>query len=78
MLFSDLRPRKEILQAILDHIPAMITLRDAGGQLKFVNKEWERVLGRPLNNESLLDSLAQWFPDPDLCQEVANHVRAAT
>jgi PAS domain S-box-containing protein len=77
MPFSDLREQKEILQTILDHIPVLISLWDAGGQLKFVNNEWERVLGRPLNNASVLDSLAQWFPDPDLCQEVANHVRAA-
>jgi PAS domain S-box-containing protein len=78
MLFSKLQPRKEILQAILDHIPAMISLRDAAGHLSFVNKEWERVLGLPRNNQSLLDSLTQWFPDPDLCQQVANHVLAAT
>lgn len=78
MPFSKLQPRKEILQAVLDHIPAMISLRDAAGHLTFVNKEWERVLGLPRNNQSLLDSLAQWFPDPDLCQEVANHLLAAT
>jgi hypothetical protein len=38
----------------------------------------KEILGLPLNNENVFDSLTQWFPDPDLCQEVANHVRAAT
>ena len=75
---SNPREQREILRTILDHIPVMISLRDAGGQLKFVNNAWERALGRPLKNASLLDSLAQWFPDPGLRQEVANHVLAAT
>jgi PAS domain S-box-containing protein len=78
MQYSKLQPRKGILKVILDHIPTMISLRDAGGHLRFVNKEWERVLGLPRNNESVLDALAQWFPDPDRCQEAANYVQAAT
>jgi len=56
----------------------MISLRDQGGQLRFVNKEWERVLGRPPKAASLDDSLAQWFPDPEKRQEVPGHVLAAS
>src|ERR1700752_338600 len=42
---DELRKQTETLQKIVDHIPLMLSFRDATGRLKLVNREWERTFG---------------------------------
>ncbi len=69
---DELRKQTEILQKIVDHIPLMISFRDATGRLKLVNHEWERTFGWSLaearNRKG--DILPEVYPDE-------NHLRRA-
>lgn len=69
---EDLRKQSEILQMIFDHLPVMVSFRDAGGRLKLVNKKWERTFGWSLTEieEHNVDVLAEVYPD------AAHHRRA--
>jgi len=67
-----LRKQTEVLQKIFDHIPVMITFRDAEGRLKLVNREWESTFGWSIadihdRNDDILDEV---YPD-------ATHLRRA-
>jgi PAS domain S-box-containing protein len=37
--------QQEILQTLFDHIPVIVTFLDEKGQVKWVNREWTRVMG---------------------------------
>lgn len=69
---EELRKQTETLQKIIDHIPVMLSFRDATGQLKLVNREWERTFGWSLaeaqNRKD--DVLPEIYPD-------AKHLRRA-
>lgn len=69
---ADLRKQKEILQKIFDHIPVMVSFRDAEGRLQLVNREWERTFGWSLAEIQTHngDILTEIYPD------VANHRQA--
>ncbi len=43
---AELESQSEALSGILENIPVMLCIRDAGGQVSRVNPEFERVLGR--------------------------------
>lgn len=62
---EDLRTQSEILQLIFDHLPVMVCFRDAQGDLKLVNKKWERTFGWSLTEiqEQNVDVLAEVYPD---------------
>jgi PAS domain S-box-containing protein len=75
---SNLRQQKELLQTIIDNVPAMIDLRDPSGRLRFVNKEFERLLGWSQKDIDKTDILAHCYPDPELYQRaIANINKAA-
>ncbi len=63
---EELRQKTEILQNIFDHIPVMVTFRDADGSMKLVNREWERTFGWTLTeiHERNGDILNEVYPDP--------------
>jgi two-component system, cell cycle sensor histidine kinase and response regulator CckA len=61
----DLKHQTEILQAIFDHIPVMLSFYDANGRLEMVNKAFENILGWSLAELKETDVLAQCYPDPD-------------
>lgn len=69
---AEFRKQSEILQKIFDHIPVMVTFRDAAGGLKLVNREWERTFGWSLTEVQNLkgDILPAVYPD-------AKHLRRA-
>ncbi|HET7286215.1 MAG TPA: PAS domain S-box protein, partial [Pyrinomonadaceae bacterium] len=62
---DELRKQTEILQNIFDHIPVMISFRDAEGRLKLVNREWERTFGWSLAEIQSHDGdiLTEVYPD---------------
>src|SRR5919202_1698914 len=73
-----LKQQKELLQTIFDHIPVMVDFYDATGQLKMVNREWERILGWSIDQRPSLDILTELYPDPEYRQFVQDYIVAAT
>jgi PAS domain S-box-containing protein len=69
---EDLRRQKEILQTIFDHVPVSINFLDKMGRIQMVNREWERVLGRTLDEivNQGVDIDAEGYPDPQERQRV--------
>jgi PAS domain S-box-containing protein len=72
-----LRRETEILQAIFDNSPLMISFYDASGLLLFVNREWERVLGWSLEEARRTDILSEAYPDPERHREVLEFMQRA-
>lgn len=72
-----LRQRSELLQTIFDNIPVMISIFDAAGRLTLANREWERVLGWPVEEAKRTDFLAELYPDPVDRRRVVEFMRRA-
>jgi PAS domain S-box-containing protein len=70
------RREAEILQAIFDNIPVMISLW-ASGKLLLVNREWERVLGWTLEEAQRTDLLTEVYPDPEIRRGAVEQIRRA-
>lgn len=73
-----LSQQKHLLQAIVDHIPVMITLYDAEGRVEFVNRQFEQILGWSTADLNHIDLIAECCPDPKQRQQILNHMLAAT
>ncbi|HEY9615438.1 MAG TPA: ATP-binding protein, partial [Microcoleaceae cyanobacterium] len=73
-----LRHQKEMFQAIVDHIPAMIALFNHQGQIEFINPELEQTVGWSLADYQQRDALGNCYPDPVYRQQVLEHMLAAT
>ncbi len=73
---EDARRRKnEILQAIFDNIPVMVSSFDACGRLQSVNKAWENTLGWTFEEARAGDILAWAYPDPEARRRVAEFMQ---
>ena len=72
-----LKQQTEILQTIFDHIPIMIDLYNADGQIQLANRELERVIGWSLAELKTIDIIAQCYPDPAEHQRALDHIRSA-
>jgi PAS domain S-box-containing protein len=70
----ELSQQKQLLQTIVDHIPVMITLYDASGQIKFVNRQFEQMLGWSTANLRHIDLIAELSPDPEQRQQILEHM----
>jgi PAS domain S-box-containing protein len=69
-------PRKaDVLEAIFDNLPVMISFWDAAGRLLMVNRQWERVLGWKLAEAQRIDFLADVYPDPGCRQRARALIR---
>lgn len=75
---GELRDQKDLFQAIIDHIPVMVSLFSAEGDMRLVNPEAERVLGWPQQAWHEQDLMAQCYPDPAYRQQVEDHMARAT
>jgi PAS domain S-box-containing protein len=64
---ADLREQKEILQTIFDHVPVILEFVNKEGRIQMVNREWERVLGRSLDElvNQGVDIYQEAYPDPE-------------
>ena len=73
---EDLRRQKEILQTIIDHVPLILKFVDKDGRLQMVNREWERVLGRTLDEivNQGVDIYEEGYPDSLERQRVLDFV----
>jgi PAS domain S-box-containing protein len=63
---EDLRKQKEILQMIVDHVPLILKFVDKDGRTQMVNREWERVIGRTLDEitNQGVNVYEEGYPDP--------------
>ncbi|QLE57953.1 AAA family ATPase [Nostoc sp. TCL26-01] len=73
-----LRQQKELLQTIFDHIPVMVNLYDANGRIQLVNRELEKVLGWNSAELQNIDLLVECYPDPEVHQQVLEHMMIAS
>jgi len=71
---ENLRHQKEMLQAIVNHIPVMIALFNSNGRVEYVNPELTQVLGWTLEDWQQCDVLAECYPDPADYQKVVAHI----
>lgn len=74
----ELNQQKQLLQTIVDHIPVVITLYDVTGQIKFVNRQFEQILGWSTANLHHIDLIAELSSDPEQRQHILEHMLAAT
>jgi PAS domain S-box-containing protein len=74
----ELAQEKQLLQAIIDHIPVMITLYDAEGRVQFVNQAFEQCLGWSTAELETIDLAVECFPNLAQRQTVLDHMLAAT
>lgn len=74
----ELSQQKQLLQTIVDHIPVMITLYDATGDVKFVNHQFEQMLGWSTANLHHIDLIAELSSDPGQRQQILEHMLTAT
>jgi PAS domain S-box-containing protein len=68
----------ETLQAIFDHIPAMVAMISAAGKLVFTNGEWVRVTGWTLEETRELDVFAELYPDEKEQRRARDFITDAT
>ncbi len=73
-----LREQKGLLQTIFDHIPVMICLFDATGQILMLNREFERVLGWSLAEIGDVDLMAEFYPDSEYRAGIWDFMQQAT
>ncbi|MFB2895862.1 CHASE2 domain-containing protein [Aerosakkonemataceae cyanobacterium BLCC-F50] len=75
---ATLSQQKQLLQTIVDHIPVMITLYDATGQIEFVNRQFEQILGWSTADLHNIDLVAEYSADAEQRQQIQDHMLAAT
>jgi PAS domain S-box-containing protein len=74
---ESLKQQKELLQTIFDNVPVMIALFDKNGQINWVNRHWEQVLGWSLAEIQNRDILTEFYPQPEDRQYVWDEIEAA-
>ncbi|MEA5509011.1 EAL domain-containing protein [Crocosphaera sp. UHCC 0190] len=69
--------QQELLKTIVDNIPIMLAFFDKKYNVKWINKEWENILGSSLEDIEKGDVLAELYPDPNYRQYVLNYIQSA-
>ncbi len=67
---GELIRERELLQTIIDTVPAMITMSTPDKGIVRVNREFERVIGWNSDEVAGLSILEQCYPDPQYCDVV--------
>jgi PAS domain S-box-containing protein len=71
-----LRRERELLQAIIDRIPVMITVYEPGTKLLRLNPEFERVVGWSTREAAGISLMAECYPDPVYRVQVAEFMQS--
>ncbi|MEG5065681.1 PAS domain S-box protein [Microcoleus sp. B3-A4] len=74
---ESLKQQKELLQTIFDNVPIMIAFLGTSGEVNWVNRHWEQVLGWSLAEIKNRDMLAEFYPQPEYRQYVWDEIEAA-
>ncbi|MEG4804061.1 PAS domain S-box protein [Microcoleus sp. ARI1-B5] len=75
---ESLKQQKELLQTIFDNVPVMLAFLDSQGEINWVNRHWEQVLGWSFAETKNRDMLAEFYPQPEYRQYVLDFIQAAT
>jgi PAS domain S-box-containing protein len=75
---ESLKQQKELLQTIFDNVPVMLVFLDKNGQINWVNRYWEQVLGWNFAEIKDRDMFAEFYPQPEYRQYVLDEIQAAT
>jgi PAS domain S-box-containing protein len=67
---------RELLQTIIDTIPAMITMYKPDTRVLRLNREFERVTGWTAAEAQRIDFMAACYPDPEYRAMVRRHMEA--
>ncbi|MBE9183900.1 PAS domain S-box protein [Microcoleus sp. LEGE 07076] len=73
-----LQQQNELLQTIFNNVPVMLAFLDSQGELTWVNRHWEQVLGWSFAETKNRDMLAEFYPQPEYRQQVLEWIQAAT
>jgi PAS domain S-box-containing protein len=74
---NQLGRQNEILQTIIDSIPAMLVFYDAEGRVRLVNEEFTRTFGYSLTELQEAGLMELRYPDPAYRQEAREFIEAA-
>ncbi|MBW3586799.1 MAG: PAS domain S-box protein, partial [Cyanobacteria bacterium 0813] len=74
---ESLKQQKELLQTIFDNVPIMLAFFGNSGEVNWVNRHWEKVLGWSLAEIKDRDILAEFYPQPEYRQYVLDEIQAA-
>ncbi|MEG3841647.1 PAS domain S-box protein [Microcoleus sp. herbarium14] len=75
---ESLKQQNEVLQTIFDNVPVTIAFLDKNGEINWVNRHWEQVLGWSLAEIKDRDIMAEFYPQPQDRQYVLDFIQAAT
>ncbi|MBE9144541.1 diguanylate cyclase domain-containing protein [Planktothrix mougeotii] len=75
---EELKQKTEILQMIIDHIPIMLAFYNSQGEIKFINRELEQVLGWSFEEIQQMNLLKACYLDPEYRQGVIDFMLSAT
>ncbi len=75
---ASLKQQKEVLQTIFDNVPVMLSFLGNSGEIEWVNRYWEKVLGWSLEEMKGCDIFAEYYPQPEYRQYVLDEIQAAT
>ncbi|GAB4477640.1 MAG: hypothetical protein OHK0037_39620 [Elainellaceae cyanobacterium] len=74
---AELRDQKELLQITLDHLPVMVSVHSATGDILLVNRTIEKTVGWTHAEHLTHDVLRECYPDPADYDRVIRHIAAA-
>jgi PAS domain S-box-containing protein len=74
---GQLARQNEVLQTIVNSIPAMLVFYDAEGRVRLVNEEFTRILGYTVAELQQAGVMELRFPDPTYRQEAREFIEAA-
>jgi PAS domain S-box-containing protein len=67
----------ELLQTIIDHIPAMLFICDSSDNVKLINKEFERLTGWHFEEAEAMDLIKVCHPEPGIGEEMWLYLKEA-
>ncbi|MEG3876017.1 PAS domain S-box protein [Microcoleus sp. herbarium7] len=74
---SSLKQQNEVLQTIFDNVPVMLSFLGNSGEIEWVNRHWEQVLGWSCEDMKHCDIMAECYPQPGYRQDVLDFIQAA-
>lgn len=75
---EDLKRQRELLQAIVDKIPVMITMYNPQANIMHVNKAFEDIIGWSNDEIQAIDLMEECYPDPEYRRKAWEYMQALT
>jgi PAS domain S-box-containing protein len=67
----------ELLQTIIDHIPAMLFICDSSDKVKLINREFESLIGSHIEETDAMELMRVCHPEPGLGEEMWTYIKDA-